>query len=368
ARSRVGNRNVPLLQQVAEVAGAHTVSGNGGVIGRALTDLRAFVIYEEEDLVFTVEDFGDIDGSAETKAVLVALERRAGSRRIEEILGIELLVAEELEGRAMRIIGAGLGREIDDGAHGAAVFGGVGIGLHLELLDEIHGGLHHFGTALRTCQFDRVVVEPVDQEVVLSVAHAAAAEPGITGSAERLDRSSGKQRQVVIAPPVQGQFHNSLVFDDLTLAGFDRIQQACRGGYFDVLGDTADLESEVDLGPLIDFQNHAGAGDGFEPGVLDLQPVFARQQEGGRVVAVLIGADFALGAGSNTGDGDARAGHNGAGSIDHASGNAGRLGVQTCGSDKKVYQPEKRWSQRYKALSIHKTSHYFRSAVRRQSR
>ncbi len=41
--------------------------------------------------------------------------------------GIETAVAEELETGAMKLIGAGFGDHINDGATGVAVFGGVGV-------------------------------------------------------------------------------------------------------------------------------------------------------------------------------------------------------------------------------------------------
>ena len=166
-------------EQIAEIAGAHPQGGDGGVVGGALADFGAFVVGKEEELVLAVEDLGDVDGGAHRETVLIALEGRIGAGRIEEILGVQLLVAQELKGRAVEVVGAGFGGEIDDAAHGAAVLRGIGVGLHLELLDGVDGGLHHLRAPLGAGQFHGVIVEAVEQEVVLGIAHAAGAETGI---------------------------------------------------------------------------------------------------------------------------------------------------------------------------------------------
>src|SRR6478609_10022924 len=53
--------------------------------------LAPFIAGEEERLV-------PLDGTAYTVAVYVSFERCDRSRRVEEILGVELLVADELKG------------------------------------------------------------------------------------------------------------------------------------------------------------------------------------------------------------------------------------------------------------------------------
>ncbi len=81
-------------------------------------DLRAFVIEEEEQTVAH-------DGTAEVAAVLIPPQRRARQAGFvgEEIIGIELVIAEELEERAVKCVGAGACGDVEDAAAGASVFG-----------------------------------------------------------------------------------------------------------------------------------------------------------------------------------------------------------------------------------------------------
>jgi hypothetical protein len=73
--------------------------------------LNSFIIREEEYLVLH-------DGSTEAAAELVSTERRRRGS-VEEGPGIEIVVAEELVSRPVKLVGAGFGYSID----GTAVAG-----------------------------------------------------------------------------------------------------------------------------------------------------------------------------------------------------------------------------------------------------
>ena len=83
---------------------------------------------EKEQLVFEY-------GPAETAAVLVALERVLLRR--EEVAGIQVPIADEFEGAAMVLVGAGLRDDIDHGAGAEPVLCREVVGLDREFLNGI---------------------------------------------------------------------------------------------------------------------------------------------------------------------------------------------------------------------------------------
>ncbi len=86
---------------------------------------EAFEVHEEECLVPPVVNLGQPDRSAYSEPILV--ERQLGTTLtgavLEEIVGIQLVVAEKLVQRAVQLIRAGLDSHIYHGARAAAEFG-----------------------------------------------------------------------------------------------------------------------------------------------------------------------------------------------------------------------------------------------------
>src|SRR5205085_9245129 len=108
-----------------------------------------------------------VNGPAKGATKLVALEGRDGIGRaagqsgaIEGVARVEKVVAQELVNLAVKIIGAGAGGDVDDGAGVAAVFRAISGIINLEFRDRIDGGLegdlvlHHV-----------IEVDPVDHEI-----------------------------------------------------------------------------------------------------------------------------------------------------------------------------------------------------------
>ena len=81
----------------------------------------ALVVAEEERLVLEHR-------AAEGAAELVLLEVRLGAAGavVEEVVGVEGVVAEELEGAAVELVGARLDLQVDDAAERAAELRRVG--------------------------------------------------------------------------------------------------------------------------------------------------------------------------------------------------------------------------------------------------
>ena len=95
---------------------------------------KAFVIHEQERLVLD-------DGAAKRHAILPHAEGRHSGERIVEIAGIEDGIAEITIDRAVVIVGAGFGDDIDLPAGLRAVFGVIERGTHAVFRDCVGGNL-----------------------------------------------------------------------------------------------------------------------------------------------------------------------------------------------------------------------------------
>src|SRR5205807_5142143 len=98
-----------------EVARAHACRGHRRQIGRALIDVVALIVEKEEGFVFR-------DRAAERAAELALPEIGFVTPRavVEEVVGVENAVAEELEAAAVDDVGARLDLQVDDAAERAA--------------------------------------------------------------------------------------------------------------------------------------------------------------------------------------------------------------------------------------------------------
>src|SRR5207249_5708534 len=96
----------------------------------------AIVVKKEEELLFE-------DGATDISAELIEVIRRlrATVNFIDRVVGIEAPVAKEFKGRAVEIVGAGLGDHVDHSSAGVAKFGGISIGIDLEFLDRVFAEL-----------------------------------------------------------------------------------------------------------------------------------------------------------------------------------------------------------------------------------
>src|SRR5258708_38923843 len=94
--------------------------------------LESLKIRHEEELIFSVEQFGNRDGTAQGEAILIPAERRFGGGRADEIVRfrVQIAVAEELEGGSVIAVGPGFGGDVDL-ARLPAELVGVNAALHL---------------------------------------------------------------------------------------------------------------------------------------------------------------------------------------------------------------------------------------------
>jgi hypothetical protein len=87
-------------------------------------------------------ELGNPDRAADVGAELITVEaRRSDTLAGDGIVTLrELIVAVELPEGAAKPVGAALGDHVDLPARRAAILGGIGAGLHLELGQGIHEG------------------------------------------------------------------------------------------------------------------------------------------------------------------------------------------------------------------------------------
>ena len=209
-------------QEVAagEIAGALQCGGDVGDAGNAFAQAAAFVIAEEERAVAQ-------DGPARGRSELVALVLRALLRgRSEEVARVQSAVPEELVGRAVELIGAGLEHHVYLPAGVAAERGVVGAGRDLELAHGVHRRRH--GDAV---QFGVAVEDAVEQEVIGVFARAVDVDGEIAahraGRTRRGRNDAGKQQaELEEIAPVERQARDLAVLDQAAQRGGFRAQRS----------------------------------------------------------------------------------------------------------------------------------------------
>src|SRR5208282_2049334 len=112
---------------------------------------------KEKEAVFAVHHMGNRDGAAQRGAILIAMQvvPRQAFDLVEEGVGVEIAVAEELKDAAMNGVGAGFGRHADHAGAIPPIFGCVVTGQNAEFGNRIGIG---------------IVNHPVRQNVVVDAA------------------------------------------------------------------------------------------------------------------------------------------------------------------------------------------------------
>ena len=254
-RQRIPDRDAG---DAREVAGPHRFGEHVG-LGDALAGFaRALVRAHEERLVAP-------DRPANHAAELVPIELGLGARRRrEEVARIHRIVAHVVEDRPAEVVGAGLELQLHVGAGMPAVLRRIVGGLHLELLDRIHGRVHE--------EVVPAVVEradAVERHLLVHATRPAGAELGAGG-----DDAGGEVAERREVPSAQGQVHEGLGADDV--AGDTALCLEEQPLRFDVdhFADGPDLQREVQPRHLSDAQRDVGAL-GPEPGQGALDNVVA---------------------------------------------------------------------------------------------
>ena len=218
----------------------------------ALAMPGALVISEEESPVAH-------DRSAHGGAELVLMKSRPRlPRRIgEEVVGIQLVVAQELEYRAVELIGAALDGGIDHRARRVTEFRREGAGLDFEFLHRVHRGRNRDAVASdRASVGHGIVIDSVQRDLVRGEAAAARDEREIRPHAEHGRRVAGEQTQRKGIPSVERQFEDLLVLDHLAQRRCLGLQQRSHFLDFDHLAHLARLQGDTDGGRLVHLKHH----------------------------------------------------------------------------------------------------------------
>ena len=260
----------------------------------ALRRPRRLVVAEEEDLAA-------LQRPADRAAGLVLFELRAFGR--EEIAGVKVGVAEELEHVAVEHVAARLRDDVDDAAVVVAVLGIEVVGEQAELFDRIE--IRH---DTRAAVHAFLHVAAVDVEAVRGFAlaahrHDAGIEPaggchrtGHAGhdDAVRLNRrrrnDAGLNRQQIrVAAAVQRQRRHRRRRDDLAELGRHGVDADGVDGHRDRFRLLAQLERDVDLDRAVGIDLDAGPLLRLEPVDLHRHFISGDGELGERVQALSIG-------------------------------------------------------------------------------
>jgi len=250
----------------------------------------------------------------------------------EEAIGVEFVIAEEFEEGAVELVGAVLEGDVDDGAGGAAIFGGVAGGLDFELLHGVETGYDDGVT-----EEGGVVVDAIEHEVVvfdaLSVdgegdAFLAGAIDIVAGcSGGGAGDESGEGHEVAIA---DGHLQDCPVVDNLRERGSFRVDEGLAAldgnGFLGVSG----LESDIDADGLIDLEPDVALLEPFEAGGFDADGVVPDDKISEQVDAIGAGIDGAGDAGGEIRDGDTGVRDDGAASVGDDAGDAGGGSLSKC--------------------------------------
>ena len=95
------------IQLRCEVTESLSIGRDSRSEGLCLPNSQAFVIHKEEGAIPAVVNMGDDNRAAEGKSKLILLVRSDRLiRRVEEIFGVELLIAQELVHAPVKLIGS----------------------------------------------------------------------------------------------------------------------------------------------------------------------------------------------------------------------------------------------------------------------
>ncbi len=205
---------------------------------------------EEEQPVFQYR-------AANAAAELIALQRIL--RRCEEVSRIETAVSQKLERTAMQRIRSRARDNIDDPAAGIPVLGAEITGLQIEFLNRIGIGERDVDVQIGIVVADTVQLivhlshaGPVHAGRLLVRIHTAVpADPAPV--AAQIHRTGGQEDQPLRQSPVQRQFDNLFLIDQLPNRPCSRIHKFGTGLDSDFLGNLSDFERNI-LGGLLIYR------------------------------------------------------------------------------------------------------------------
>ena len=216
------------------------------------------------------------DGSAESGAVLVAVQRVLGALELigKEIGRIEVGVAQVLEDGAVELVSAALGHDTHLGAMAAAELGGGHTGLYGELLHRIGDAeIAQRGPDLRIDITDAVQQEVIGLRPRAGDVESPALLPGLRRHGARRE-----QREIEILPRVQRHVGDGARIDHAADRALIAFEQRSHRLYHDALRHVAHFERHLDVRHLVHLNHDGGNRGALESGVLSGQRIIRRRE------------------------------------------------------------------------------------------
>ena len=240
------------------------------------------------------------DGGPELVALQRGLHEDGGAE--QEAGGVQIGVAQELVGRAVKLVGSGFHDGVDHRAAHAPVFGAVVAGDHFELGKRVRRRLHQLGGIALVAGPVGIVVQAVQQKVVIGAAHAVYVEGAFArraagregGRDRRLDGVGGQQRQVRIIAAVEREFRDRRRADHLAVFAGIGLQRGGHAGDLDGFRDGADLHGNIHALAGVHVDRHVRGGELRKSRLLHDQGVAANLHVEEIVVPVFVGRDLGL--------------------------------------------------------------------------
>ena len=315
-----------IVQRAAEVAGPFERRGQGGEEDVAAAPGAALVVREEEGLVRP-------NRAAHGPSELVHAKWRNGpaGALVEELVGVELAVAQKLEQSAVELVGSAPRGNVHHASAAAAPLRREAVGLHLELLRRLHGGnrrdlVEEPGRARHAVDLHFIGLEPssIDGEVRIprgidgEVAELPVGGGGAQNAGRQLHQAEG-------AAAVQRNVRDFRGVHHLAQRRTVLLQYGRGGRYFHRLRHLPDLQDEVQACHLVHRQGHSIPRDRTETGLLHFHAVRADGQQRNGENAARIGHGLNGNRCGRVGDGDIDAGNDGFAGIGHTAGDLRRL-------------------------------------------
>ena len=231
--------------EIRQIAGALGVARHDRRQRRADRLARALIVGEEEDPVAD-------DWAAERAAPLVSLVVALLDIVVvvEVVVGVQPLVAPELEPGAAELVGAGLRDHVDQAAGVVAVLRVEHVRQQAELGNRIEVRDRRRAVAAPLFDTSAVHHEAVGVLALTADGHVAGGE--VAGhAARRVGRVHGhharlQSQQIDIASPVQRLRRHRLAVDDVAELGTGGLDVDAVGRHLDAVGDLADLQRDVE--------------------------------------------------------------------------------------------------------------------------
>ena len=297
---------IALVHPFGKIAAVHFGRRDGKeAVIRSQAVAESFVREKEERLVASVVKLGNADGTAGSGAEIVLLVYGLAGR--EEPARVEFLVAQEVIGHPVIIVGPRLRRERHDPAAGLPVFGFESVGVHGELGNRLERRriVGDFNRVRGPVRGDRYTIQRGLPRPGLS-----AAERKLVSGAARF----GRDRHQVEGTPqraadYEGQFVDELILHGGRDLGVLSLDLRRFGPHLDGFAYLAHFQPAIDAQRAGSGQHHVVTHRLLETGGRELEAVITGRKVGTVVVSGVGGRHRDALVRGKVRDRDCRSGH-----------------------------------------------------------